>query len=248
MTKANSLASQFLARSAKTSDAPLNPFQQGQSGPKNAFRSLFDVQALEQEEAKEIEEILLHYAPEENDEEKIQADLRQLKTLTSEIQSISRQSILLLGERLHKAQTLLKNYGDGKKPFTEWLNKAFRSRKTAYNALSYYSLYQKMPTDALKNSLKQMPQKVAYILASREGDLDKKLELIASHHQQKQELLIALIQEWFPLNTADKRQNTSPFNLIRSIELSLKQLQKISLSKEARQALRHLKDTIDTLL
>ena len=52
---------------------------------------------------------------------------------------------------------------------------AVGSRRSAYNALNFFDLYAKLPHDDLKEQFKKLPQKSAYALASRPGDLSVKL-------------------------------------------------------------------------
>lgn len=208
MSKANALADHFL-RQASNDEKPQRKKRKElvQSGPINSFRTLFDYKHLPEEESREIEDLLWTHASHEIvAEDQLLRDAEQLQHLTAEIRAISKQGIILLGERIHKAQLILKRYGDGQGAFTQWLVSTFGNRRSAYNMLSYYEFYQILPDQQLKDQLKAMPVQAVYSLASRQGDLDVKFDIVRSYKGQRQKDLLVLIQQRLPLRDADARR------------------------------------------
>jgi len=108
-----------------------------------------------------------------NPDRELEEDIFEVSRITSEIKSIGREGIYLLGERISKVQKILKSYTDG--TFTQWLTSTLGSKQTGYNYLSYYELYQALPSPDLQDSFSKIPQKAAYTLAnkSKGGDIDK---------------------------------------------------------------------------
>lgn len=202
-------------------------------------QSFFGVKPLETSEANIIEKLLLdNFQPGILSEEQIDKDVNQLKTLTSEIKAINKQGILLIGERIYNARDLLKSYKDG--TFVKWIDSTFDSRSSAYNILSYYELYQKLPSTA-KENLKKIPQKAAYMLASRSGNIEKKAELISEHHNLKADEMMLLIQEQFPSSRTNQIKDVNA-KLIQSIHIALNTLssRKNDLSEEHKRSLSNL--------
>src|SRR3990167_5146194 len=133
----------------------------------------------------------------------IDADFNTLKLLTQELKAIQAQAIILHGERIKKAQTLLKAYKEG--AFTEWLLTVYGNRQTPYNFLQYYEFYLSL-TDLLKSKLLDMPKQAIYTLASRSGPFEKKELIIKSYQGEPKHLLLAKIRSTFPLSLSDKRK------------------------------------------
>ena len=210
-------------------------------------QSFFGVKPLDESEANVIEKLLVDNLHSDNDpEEHLNSDIENLKTLTSEIKAINKQGILLIGERIHKARELLKSYIDG--TFIKWIELTFDSKSTGYNMLYYYELHQKLPNSA-KEDLKKIPQKAAYMLASRKGDIEKKAELISENHNLKADEIMLLIQKQFPSsrNTLIKDPNT---RLIQSIHVALNTLstQKKQLSQQQKKTLLNLTILIENIV
>lgn len=216
----------------------------------NSFHSVFNTKPLDAKEANEIERLLVdNFRPGQSDEEQVGKDVEQLKLITSEIKAIGKQGTVLMGERVHKARELLKPYKDG--TFTKWLETTFGTRKTGYNMLAYYDLYTALPHDALRESLKKLPQRTAYILASRDGDIGTKAEIISEYHDRTHDELVVLIQEKLPVASGDKRKaKSSNESLIISMIDSAQKLQKrkSTLTEEDRNDLTELAQMIDVLL
>lgn len=174
--------------------------ERSNNGDLSSFSGVFRVSELNQKEKDDLETILTNFR--RDDSQDIAADLRALMILTSEVKAITNQAVILHGERIKKAQDLLKKYRDG--AFTEWLYTTYGNRQTPYNFLQYYEFYTIMP-QALHPKLDQMPRQVVYNLASRTGPLEKKEEIIKNYNGQTKQELLNLIRIEFPLANEDKR-------------------------------------------
>ena len=219
----------------------------------NTFSSVFNPKPLSQEEENFIEKLLIENfklsgAPEEKENTKMMNDCN-IKNITIEIKAVQKQGIVLLGERIKKVQKILSSYKEG--TFSKWLKLSFNTRQTGYNILSYYELYKSLPTKELQESFKKIPQKVAYVLANRNGDPDKKFEIIEKHHDEEPKHIIELIRETFPLQKEDRR-NRKEHNdvLIEEIHTRLKQLskRKASFTYNHKKKITECKDLIDLIL
>lgn len=189
----------------------------------NSFNAVFDLQKLDFHEEEGIKEILnSNRIVEDLSEEDVEKDFQALKSLTSEIKSISRQGAFLIGERVVKAREIFKPYRDG--TFTLWLESTFGSRKTGYNMLAYYELFKALPNESLKTKYKSMSQKAAYSLATRKGDAQKKIEIIDLHSNLKSRELLLLIQKEF--SSFDPRSRRTITGLIRRLLETVDRLSK----------------------
>jgi hypothetical protein len=216
----------------------------------NSFNSIFETKPLDETESNRIERLLVDsYVAGSIDEEQVERDLNQLKLITSEIRAIGRQGTVLMGERVHKAKEVLKPYKDG--TFTRWLESTFGTRKTGYNVLSYFELYRDLPQVDLKEKFKKMPLRAAYVLASREVDLDSKASIIRDCHELNHSELVAIIQDRLPASHESNRaQKSFVERLIVQIRDNAKKLEKRKdvLNDVNRIALEEAKQLIDSLL
>lgn len=169
----------------------------------STFNSVFDTKPLDSEEAALLEKILDDGSGHEVTPEQSANDFTNLKQITAEIKAIAKQGTILLGERVHRAREILKPYKDG--TFTRWLEAAFGTRKTGYNVLAYYELFMALPRDDLRNNFKKLQHRTAYILASREGDIEAKAAILRECHDKSHDELVSLIQEKLPISKGDKR-------------------------------------------
>src|SRR3990167_2155551 len=142
---------------------------------KSSFSGIFKVSALSLKESENLFALLNQYSEEGCS---IETDLTQLSALTAEVKAINTQALLLHGERIKKAQILLKSYRDG--AFSAWLIATYGNRQTPYNFLQYYELYTALP-HILHSKLEEMPRQVIYALASRSGSLNVKEEIIKNY-------------------------------------------------------------------
>ena len=169
------------------------------SGNLSTFAGLFKVTSLSAQEKETIHNILLNYAQKDFD---IEQDEKILLSLTAEVKAITNQAVILHGERIKKAQEILKKYQDG--AFSAWLVATYGNRQTPYNFLQYYDLFSSMPT-SLHKKFDQMPRQAIYTLASRNGNAEKKQEIIRNYSGETKKELLTLIRKIFPLAATDKR-------------------------------------------
>ena len=174
--------------------------ERSNNGDLSSFSGVFRVSALNEKEKETLEEILKAFR--HSDAYNVDADLKNLIMLTSEVKAITNQAVILHGERIKKAQEILKLYRDG--AFTAWLYATYGNRQTPYNFLQYYEFYTLMP-QALHPTIDQMPRQVIYTLASRSGPLERKEALVRSYKGQAKQELLSLIRQEFPLSEDDKR-------------------------------------------
>lgn len=177
--------------------------KQTANGNLSGFAGIFGISELTQTEKDYLQGILNEFS---HGRENIKDDLSSLIAITSEVKAINNQAAILHGERIKKAQTILKKYKDG--AFTTWLMAAYGNRQTPYNFLQYYEFYEAMPK-TLRPQIESMPRQAIYTLASREGSLVKKQSIVESYNGQTKQQLLVLIREIFPLRNEDRRrQNT----------------------------------------
>lgn len=174
--------------------------ERSNNGELSSFSGVFRVAQLNEKEKADIELILRNFRT--TDAEDFESDLKTLMAITSEVKAITNQAVILHGERIKRAQDLLKKYREG--AFTAWLFATYGNRQTPYNFLQYYEFYSLLPR-TLHPKLDQMPRQVVYSLASREGALEKKEEIVKNYTGQPKDELLRLIRLEFPLAEDDKR-------------------------------------------
>ncbi len=174
--------------------------ERSNNGELSSFSGVFRVTALNETEKLALETILKNF--EMNNREDFEADFKALSILTSEVKAITNQAVILHGERIKKAQEILKKYRDG--AFTAWLFSTYGNRQTPYNFLQYYEFYNLLPPQ-LHPKLDQIPRQVIYSLASRAGSHEKKESIVKNYNGQPKKELLDLIRLEFPLPEEDKR-------------------------------------------
>ena len=202
-----------------------------------------EIGQLSHSESRELELLLYeNFKPGAISEVDVGKDFIEIRNITQEIRSIHKQQVVLVGERISRAREILQNYGDGGATFTDWLDRVFSSRRTAYNILRYYEFHEELPSLSLKKGLKKMPLKVAYCLSSRQAPLQKKLEIIENYAGERPEDAILLIKERLPANEKDRRRKDSNKIAISKIRQTLERLyaRKKDLSEEHVESLREL--------
>ena len=185
--------------------------EKSNEGTLSSFSGIFRVSALNDEEKQAIFNILKKNKTKDNN---IQQDLEVLTNITTEVKSITNQAIILHGERIQKAQTILKNYKEG--AFSEWLMITYGNRQTPYNFLQYYKFYTFLPQE-LRKKMDKMPRQVIYTLASRNGDVESKKDIIKTYQGQTKKELLTLIRNRFPLDQDDKRVPNISKQIIKSL-------------------------------
>lgn len=178
--------------------------QRSHEGNPHGFEGMMSSYTLSSEEKAQLEDLLHRYSDESTLKPQ---DLQQLCQLTVEVKAITKQALLLHGERIKRAQSLLKTYKEG--AFTAWLIRTYGNRQTPYNLLLYYELHQQLPSEA-KTKLDLLPKQAVYTLASREGPLETKVKLIENYKGESKEEMLQLIRRRFPLKTEDKRSGRHP--------------------------------------
>ena len=199
MAKVNTLLSERLKKPTEKVSKMSNLAGLSSSGNLSSFSGVFRVSQLSQAEHQNLEELLKHYGPQEGVSRQ---DLEQLVSLTSEVRAINNQAAILHGERIKKAQDILKGYRDG--AFSAWLIQTYGNRQTPYNFLQYYELYTALP-QMLIPKLSSMPKQALYTLASRAGSMALKEEIIKNYQGETKQELLDLIRKTFPLADNDKR-------------------------------------------
>lgn len=199
MVKVNSLLAQRLKIASEKFSKMTNLVDMTSSGNLSSFSGVFRVSALNEKEKESLLSLLTQY---KNENQEINEDLLQLSALTAEVKAINNQAVILHGERIKKAQEILKNYQEG--AFSAWLIATYGNRQTPYNFLQYYELYTSLP-EKLHPKLDEMPRQAVYSLASRNGDQEQKKSIIQNYTGQPKQELLKLIRETFPLAESDRR-------------------------------------------
>lgn len=174
--------------------------ERSSSGNLSSFSGVFRVSALNSQEKENLEKMLIDFRSEENYD--VEQDLNALLVITSEVRAIINQAVILHGERIKKAQEILKGYKEG--AFTAWLIETYGNRQTPYNFLQYYEFYTSMP-ETLHEKIDQMPRQAVYTLASRTGEIEKKEEVVKNYNGEAKQELLSMIRSLFPLSETDKR-------------------------------------------
>lgn len=187
--------------------------KQSSEGRLTGFSGLFKSIELGVLEKGRIEEILQKHTP--DDRHDIDFDLQALSTITSEIKAINNQAAILHGERIKRAQKILKSYKDG--AFSAWLVATYGNRQTPYNFLLYYELYEQLPVD-LKEKAESLPRQAIYTLASRDAPLEKKKAIISSYQGETKQEMLDKIRAAFPLASTDARKANMSQKLRTSLE------------------------------
>ena len=235
MAKLNSLLAQRLFK--KEADKPSKMTQLATlstSGNLSSFAGVFKINPLSSLEKEKLESILFSFKEAHNEFEK---DLESLVNLTSEVKAINNQAAILHGERIKKAQEILKNYKEG--AFSSWLVTVYGNRQTPYNFLQYYELYQMIP-EALHLKLDSMPRQAVYTLASRKAPLSEKIKLISSYRGEAKDEVLSLIRKTFPLLQGDGRKENFSLSVLSSLlkTLSLCEDERFSPSDRERKDLK----------
>ncbi|MFA6119625.1 MAG: CT583 family protein [Parachlamydiales bacterium] len=214
MVKFNDLLNLRLRSKEKQTPKMTALAELSKEGSLTSFSGVFKINTLNDSEKSELSSILQNYKEEEKAVD-FDQDLKNLIMITSEVKAITNQAVILHGERIKKAQEILKNYKEG--AFTSWLMSTYGNRQTPYNFLQYYEFYNSMP-QALRPQIDSMPRQAVYTLASRTGDMGKKQEIIENYAGQPKQELLTIIRKLFPLEEQDKRQANLADQVISSLK------------------------------
>ncbi|MFA5250633.1 MAG: CT583 family protein [Parachlamydiales bacterium] len=171
-----------------------------QKGELSSFSGLFHSSPLSESEKENLSNLLKEF--QSSEEYDVSHDLKALLAITSEVKAITNQAVMLHGERIKKAQTLLKTYKEG--AFSAWLISTYGNRQTPYNFLQYYEFYSSMPSD-LHPILDEMPRQAIYTLASRAGENERKQLIVKEYKGETKQEVLQRIRQEFPLDRDDKR-------------------------------------------
>lgn len=191
------------------------------SGNLSSFSGVFRVTPLTEVEETHLRNLLEGYRGELED---INDDLEHLSALTSEVKAINNQAAILHGERIKRAQEILKKYRDG--AFSSWLMDTYGNRQTPYNFLQYYELYSSL-SRSLQDKVEAMPRQAVYTLATRDCPQESKEELIKNYNGETKRELLSLIRERFPLEDQDRRASSLSEQMIADLQ----RLEKLMSSK-----------------
>ncbi|MGL5626872.1 MAG: CT583 family protein [Candidatus Rhabdochlamydia sp.] len=229
MAKINSLLSQRLKTASEKLSKMTNLVELSSNGNLSSFAGVFRVTALNEIEIQTLEKILNQY---KNENQEVIQDLDYLASLTAEVKAINNQAIILHGERIKKAQHILTNYQEG--AFSAWLVCTYGNRQTPYNFLQYYELYSAIPP-SLHPQLDLIPRQAAYSLASRQGSLLQKQQIIKTYQGQSKQELLELIRITFPLSIKDKRAQDIANVAILDLKKTLTKITKPTFCPTAKQ-------------
>jgi hypothetical protein len=232
MAKANDLATALLEKTGgiKEKKEFKESFEVTKPALMSGFRGMFGEHVLSQQEKERLAYILQEHAQSSST---IEEDCKDLSRLTSEIKAISNQSILLHGERIKKAQHILKGYKEG--AFTAWLLATYGNRQTPYSMLQYYELYCLLPQSE-KGLIENLPKKAAYTLASRQGELEEKRVILRSYKGERQQDFLMRIRQALPKNGDDTRSISVNMILLKELDRFVTKLETMphSLAKTER--------------
>lgn len=217
MATINSILTQRMKKPSNTSKMAAMA-QQSATGNLTSFAGIFSVAELSAQEKEDLGHLLRQYS---TDDQEISEDLDKLISLTSEVKAINNQAALLHGERIKKAHSLLRRYREG--AFTAWLMATYGNRQTPYNLMQYYEFCEAMPKQ-LRPQIEWMPRQAVYVLASREGSLKKKQEIVENYQGETKQEVIARIRQVFPLDQEDQRRQKSGKSLIQGLQRLYQQL------------------------
>ncbi|MBI2742356.1 MAG: CT583 family protein [Chlamydiales bacterium] len=199
MAKVNSFLTERLKQATQKFSKMTALAELSTKGDLSSFSGIFRVTPLSIQEHEALQEILSQHSTEDAN---VSEDLIELSKITTEVKAINNQAAILHGERIKKAQQLLKKYRDG--AFSSWLVATYGNRQTPYNFLQYFELYESLP-QPLHTKIEEMPRQAVYALASRTGAEEKKREIIENYKGQPKQELLSLIRQTFPLAKEDRR-------------------------------------------
>lgn len=208
LAKLSSLLQQTFRKKPKAEEQVEKPTE----GQLTVFSGLLVQQQAGEKDKEELHELLSKFCSEE--EGVLVEDVQALLSITSEVKAINNQAAILHGERIKKAQTILKRYREG--AFTAWLVATYGNRQTPYNFLQYYEFYAQMPK-TLHPQIESMPRQAVYTLASRDGELEKKEEVVRNYNGETKQQMITLIRSLFPLKEEDRRRENIAENTIKQM-------------------------------
>lgn len=166
--------------------------------------------ALTDAQESQIKNLFIEYKSDDLNKEQINDDLDKALEISISIKTITQQSVLLIGERIKKAQHVMARYKVGM--FNKWLLLIFGNKATPYNFLRFFNFYHSIEDLTIRNKLEELPKKAAYKLASRKGELSTKIEVLKSvtaSNQNNKSIKVAILEKMidqkFPIDESDNR-------------------------------------------
>ena len=212
MDDVNAILKERLKKNESLSKKMDSLAERSNKGQLSSFAGVFKVIPLQDQEVAEIRNLIEFY---KGNVQTTSKDLEELLSITSEVKAINSQAIILHGERIKKAQEVLKNYREG--AFSQWLLYAYGNRQTPDNFLQYYEFYKSLPP-VLRERLTDLPRQAIYTLATRQGNLETKEELIRNYQGESKEIFLEKIRTTFPLSLEDRRRSTVADQIALSLE------------------------------
>lgn len=186
--------------------------ERSHQGKLSSFSGVFQVSDITEDDRKELSEILASHA---HEKQETNEDFQFLLAITSEIKAINNQAIMLHGERIRRAQGILRKYKEG--AFSKWLVAAYGNRQTPYNFLQFYEFYMDLD-DSLRKVVDEIPKQVIYSLSSRKGSVKKKEEFIKEYKGENKHILLQRLRNSFPLKKEDKRNGNHAMKALLSLK------------------------------
>lgn len=210
----------------------------------DSLGGVFQVRPISEQEEASLQTLLEKYQTEETD---LRKDLSSLSAITSEVKAISNQAVILHGERIKRAQTLLKKYREG--AFSHWLLKTYGNRQTPYNFMQYYELYNALPKK-LRGIIDEMPRQAIYSLSSRSIPQEKKEAFIQEYQGESKTELLEKLRASYPLAKKDKRNPNKTKGVLEGLMRAVKGMHddRFIPSTEEREEIGKLIDTLQTLI
>ena len=218
MAKVNDILSKRFKKASEKLSKMTDLAEMSSSGKLSSFSGVFRITPLSGSEEENLHEILKAYSVEDAD---IANDLKSLSAITSEVKAINNQAAILHGERIKRAQDVLKKYRDG--AFSSWLMATYGNRQTPYNFLQYFEFYSKMPK-SLQQKVDAMPRQAVYALATRNCDQGEKAKIVEDYKGETKKQLLEMIRERFPLAEKDKRASNPTDQVLSTLKLLEKQM------------------------
>lgn len=243
MSHVNTLISQRLKKTEPSSKMAAMA-EKSAAGGLTSFTGIFRITELTAQEKATLEDLLTAYAKNPHD---IKRDLASLIAITSEVKAINHQAALLHGERIKKVHDLLTAYKEG--AFTQWLLTTYGNRQTPYNLMQYFEFYQKLPQH-LRPKTEIMPRQALYTLATREGNFNQKLSLIADYNGETKAELLLKIRSLFPLSPSDRRRENTGEIAIHTLQklYHLITRPKVKISEKQKETLKELLSDLTSVL
>lgn len=212
MKKLDSVLSNRLKKKDRSLEKMEALAEKSSTGNLSTFSNLFRTTPLSSEENNQLKDLLKKYKVSPKNQPIL---LKELSSITAELRAITHQAILLHGEKIKKAQDLLRDYKEG--AFTAWLTLAYGNRQTPYNFLQYFEFYHSLSAP-LQEKAKELPKQVIYTLASRTATLKEKASFLKQCPQGTKETLLLKIRNKFPLNKQDSRSSCGYTKAITLLE------------------------------